>query len=45
MVEKDPLLLVLITAPDLETARELATALVTKKIAACVNLKPGVVSL
>ena len=42
---KDPLLLVLITAPDLETARKLARILVTQKIAACVNLSPGLVSV
>ena len=42
---KDPLLLVLITAPDLETARKLARILVTQKIAACVNLSLSLVSV
>jgi len=45
MVEKDPLSLVLITAPDQEVARELARELVAKKIAACVNILPGVLSI
>jgi len=45
MDEKEPLLLVLITAPDIETAERLARALVTRKIAACVNLSPGLVSV
>ena len=45
MEGKEPLLLVLITAPDLETARGLARALVSRKIAACANLTPGLVSI
>jgi periplasmic divalent cation tolerance protein len=36
---------VLITAPDLEVARGLARALVEARLAACVNLVPGVRSL
>ena len=44
MREKDSLLLVLITAPDIDTAQKLARALVDRKIAACVNLSPGLVS-
>lgn len=36
---------VLVTAPDLETAEALGTALVEEGLAACANLVPGVVSL
>lgn len=45
MEGKETLLLVLTTAPDLKTARDLAKALVTRKIAACVNISPGLVSV
>jgi periplasmic divalent cation tolerance protein len=45
MDEKDHLLLVLITAPDLEIAQKIARALVTNKIAACVNISPGLLSI
>jgi periplasmic divalent cation tolerance protein len=45
MDPQSPLQLVLITAPDLETARRLAQALVTSKIAACVNISPGLISI
>lgn len=45
MAAKDPPLLVQITAPDLETARHLARALVSRKIAACVNISPGLRSI
>jgi periplasmic divalent cation tolerance protein len=45
MVDKDPILLVLITAPDLETAQSLARELVAKKVAACVNISPGITSI
>lgn len=37
-------LVVLSTAPDREVARGLATALVERKLAACVNLVPGLES-
>jgi len=36
---------VLVTAPDQETATKLARHLVEKKLAACVNVAPGLVSL
>jgi periplasmic divalent cation tolerance protein len=36
---------VLVTAPDLEVARSLARVLVEARLAACVNLVPGVRSL
>lgn len=36
--------LVLVTAPDLDTARRLARGLVEEKLAACVNLVPGLES-
>ena len=45
METKDPLILVLVTAPDLGTAQSMARALVSRKIAACVNLSPGLVSV
>ena len=38
-------LLVLVTFPDLEKAREIGTALVESQHAACVNLLPGVQSI
>lgn len=38
-------ILVLITAPDVETARTIAGALVEQKLAACVNIAPGIQSL
>src|SRR5262245_4674531 len=37
--------IVLITAPDLETARKLARALVEARAAACVNIVPGLTSI
>lgn len=45
MNSNEVFLLVLITAPDLETARKLAQALVARKIAACVNISPGLTSI
>jgi periplasmic divalent cation tolerance protein len=38
-------ILVMITAPSEETAREIAQALLEKKLAACVNLVPSIRSL
>lgn len=35
----------LITAPDAETARRIARALVEERLAACVNVVPGVTSI
>jgi periplasmic divalent cation tolerance protein len=35
----------LMTAPDLETARRIARALVESKVCACVNLLPGATSI
>lgn len=37
--------MVLITAPDIDTARKIARRLVDSGIAACVNLVPGVLSI
>ncbi len=37
--------LALMTAPDAETARRLARALVEERLAACVNVVPGVTSI
>lgn len=36
---------VLVTVPDLETGRRLARGLLEERLAACVNLVPGVTSL
>ncbi|MCS7010200.1 MAG: divalent-cation tolerance protein CutA [Anaerolineales bacterium] len=38
-------LVLLITAPNDESGREIARALVEKRLAACVNLLPGVTSM
>jgi periplasmic divalent cation tolerance protein len=43
MAEK--VLLALSTFPDRETAREISNELVTKKLAACANILPGVESI
>ena len=45
MVDNDSIVLVMITAPDLDTARKLAGALVARKVAACVNISPGLISI
>ncbi len=37
--------IVLCTVPDGETARQIATALVTEQLAACVNIVPGITSV
>jgi periplasmic divalent cation tolerance protein len=41
----DKVLLALSTFPDRETARDISSELVTKKIAACANILPGVESI
>jgi len=41
----DTILLVYCTAPDPDTARELARTLVEERLAACVNVVPGLRSL
>lgn len=38
-------LLVIVTFPDLEKARQIGTLLVEKQLAACVNLLPGLESI
>ena len=43
MAEK--VLLALSTFPDQETAREISNELITKKLAACANILPGVESI
>ncbi len=45
MPSSEPLQVVLITAPDPETGRRLARALVEERLAACVNLVPGLRSI
>jgi periplasmic divalent cation tolerance protein len=40
-----PVQVTLVTAPDLETAARIARALVEERLAACVNLVPGVRSI
>jgi len=41
----DELRVVLMTAPDVSTARELARRLIEERLAACVNIVPGLVSV
>ena len=41
----DTYLVVLVTVPSREVGREVANKLVDKRLAACVNLVPGVVSI
>lgn len=41
----DDTLVVFITVPNLESARQIARVLVEKRLAACVNLLPGVTSI
>ncbi|HEU4743098.1 MAG TPA: divalent-cation tolerance protein CutA [Meiothermus sp.] len=38
-------LVVLVTVPDLETARRIGRTLVEERLAACANLVPGLISL
>ena len=39
-----PFRIVLVTAPDLKTARRLARAILRRRLAACANLIPGLES-
>jgi periplasmic divalent cation tolerance protein len=43
--QPDDLLVLMVTTPDEETAREIARSLVEGKLAACVNLLPGMKSI
>lgn len=43
--DADDALVILCTLPDRETARRVATALVERRLAACVNLLPGAESI
>lgn len=45
MNNEKPIILVLVTAPDQESANLIAKALLEKKLAACVNILPGLISL
>lgn len=45
MPEDAQILVVLTTAPTLQVAEELGTALVEERLAACANLLPGVLSI
>lgn len=46
MIREDMgILVILSTAPDLETARKIASELVSRRLAACVNLAPGIESI
>jgi len=45
MDQNSDLILVLVTAPDQDSAELLAKTLVEKKLAACVNLYPGLKSI
>ena len=42
---KDNLMLILCTAPDLKTAKQLAQSLFEKKLVACINLIPHITSM
>jgi periplasmic divalent cation tolerance protein len=42
---KDEVVALLMTAPDAETGRRIARALVEERLAACVNVVPGVTSI
>jgi len=44
MIETEDCRMVFVTAPDLETGRRIARAVVEAKLVACVNLLPGVES-
>ena len=44
MIETDDCLMVFVTAPDKETGRKIAHAVVGAKLVACVNILPGVES-
>jgi len=45
MATTEPIVMVYTTAPDMATARDIGQALVLGKIAACVNILPGMVSM
>ena len=45
MNDEKPIILVLVTAPDQASAKLIAKALLEKKLAACVNILPGLISL
>ena len=45
MSDEKPIILVLVTAPDQVSAKLIAKALLEKKLAACVNILPGLISL
>lgn len=44
-VNESDLRQVFVTCPDMETARKIATVVVGRRLAACVNILPGVVSV
>ena len=45
MKMKDEFCLILCTCPDIEVAQSLAARLVSERLAACVNVLPGVISV
>ena len=45
MIDEKPIILVLLTAPDQVSAKLIAKALLDTKLAACVNILPGLISL
>ena len=45
MNDEKPIILVLVTAPDQVSAKLIAKALLDTKLAACVNILPGLISL
>ena len=44
MIEEEPCRVVLVTAPDSETARRIARQVLEARLVACVNLVPGIES-
>ncbi|MEJ2411915.1 MAG: divalent-cation tolerance protein CutA [Anaerolineales bacterium] len=45
MENREQRVVVLVTVPDLETGEEIANRLLERKLAACVNISPGLISL
>jgi periplasmic divalent cation tolerance protein len=45
MEDGEQRVVVLVTVPDLETGEEIAGRLLERKLAACVNISPGLISL
>jgi len=44
MIASSDCFMVLVTAPDIDTARRMASVILTERLAACANLVPGIES-